>query len=70
MGRANWWLPGWLDRLLPHLTLDGDDHKRLIEEALGEFDFSALSGGNGNGGSEGGGQPGSAPSENPAGGSS
>lgn len=51
-------------------TLDGDDHKRLIEEALGEFDFSALSGGNGNGGSEGGGQPGSAPSENPAGGSS
>ena len=40
-------------------TLDGDDHKRLIEEALGEFDFSAL-GGNGNG-SNGGGQPGSVP---------
>jgi F-type H+-transporting ATPase subunit b len=40
-------------------TLDDDDHKRLIEEALGEFDFSAL-GGNGNG-SNGGGQPGSAP---------
>ena len=40
-------------------TLDGDDHKRLIEEALGEFDFSALAGGgNGNGH---GGQPGSAP---------
>ncbi|HEX8743173.1 MAG TPA: F0F1 ATP synthase subunit B [Thermoleophilaceae bacterium] len=47
-------------------TLDADDHKRLIEEALGEFDFSALSGGNGNG-SNGGGQPGSAPAENPAG---
>src|SRR5687767_3704102 len=29
-------------------TLDEDDHKRLIDEALGEFDFSALSGGNGN----------------------
>jgi hypothetical protein len=22
-GRANWWLPGWLDRLLPHLDLEG-----------------------------------------------
>src|SRR5918997_5397489 len=46
-------------------SLDDDDHKRLIEEALGEFDFSALAG-NGNG-SNGGGQPGSVPSENPAG---
>jgi putative drug exporter of the RND superfamily len=24
MGRANWWLPGWLDRLLPHLSLERD----------------------------------------------
>jgi RND superfamily putative drug exporter len=23
LGRANWWLPGWLDRALPHLDLDG-----------------------------------------------
>ncbi len=23
MGRANWWLPGWLDRVLPHLDLEG-----------------------------------------------
>jgi RND superfamily putative drug exporter len=23
LGRANWWLPGWLDRLLPHVNLDG-----------------------------------------------
>ena len=23
LGRANWWLPGWLDRLLPHLDVDG-----------------------------------------------
>ncbi|MEX5632492.1 MMPL family transporter [Parafrankia sp. FMc2] len=22
LGRANWWLPGWLDRLLPHLVAD------------------------------------------------
>jgi len=23
MGRANWWLPGWLDRLLPHFDIEG-----------------------------------------------
>ncbi len=23
LGDANWWLPGWLDRLLPHLDLEG-----------------------------------------------
>jgi RND superfamily putative drug exporter len=24
-GTANWWLPGWLDRRLPHLAADGPD---------------------------------------------
>jgi RND superfamily putative drug exporter len=23
LGKANWWLPGWLDRLLPHLAVEG-----------------------------------------------
>ena len=47
-------------------ALDDDDHKRLIEDALQDFDWSALSGeGNGNGG----GQPGSVPTESPADGS-
>ena len=23
LGKANWWLPGWLDRVLPHLTVEG-----------------------------------------------
>jgi RND superfamily putative drug exporter len=23
-GKANWWLPGWLDRILPHLSVEGD----------------------------------------------
>ena len=23
VGRANWWLPGWLDRILPHVELEG-----------------------------------------------
>jgi RND superfamily putative drug exporter len=25
LGRANWWLPGWLDRCLPHLHVDAGD---------------------------------------------
>ncbi|HWK81434.1 MAG TPA: MMPL family transporter [Thermomicrobiales bacterium] len=31
MGTANWWLPGWLDRILPRLDVEG-------EAAPGEFD--------------------------------
>jgi RND superfamily putative drug exporter len=23
MGKANWWVPKWLDRILPHLDLEG-----------------------------------------------
>jgi RND superfamily putative drug exporter len=23
LGKANWWLPAWLDRLLPRLTVEG-----------------------------------------------
>ena len=34
-------------------SLDGDDHRRLIEEALGEVDFSALSGEKPSGGGNG-----------------
>ncbi len=26
LGRANWWLPGWLDRFLPQLTVEGTGH--------------------------------------------
>ena len=25
MGNANWWLPGWLDRLLPHVDVEGSN---------------------------------------------
>ena len=25
LGDRNWWLPGWLDRLLPHLDVEGRD---------------------------------------------
>ena len=23
LGRANWWMPGWLDRVLPHIAVEG-----------------------------------------------
>jgi len=25
LGRANWWIPGWLDRVLPRVTVEGAD---------------------------------------------
>jgi putative drug exporter of the RND superfamily len=25
LGKANWWLPAWLDRILPRLTIEGSD---------------------------------------------
>ncbi|WP_328862058.1 MMPL family transporter [Streptomyces sp. NBC_00306] len=26
LGRVNWWLPAWLDRLLPHMGIEDDGH--------------------------------------------
>jgi RND superfamily putative drug exporter len=26
LGKANWWLPGWLDKILPHLTVESAAH--------------------------------------------
>jgi RND superfamily putative drug exporter len=25
-GRRMWWLPGWLDRIVPHISVEGDDY--------------------------------------------
>jgi RND superfamily putative drug exporter len=36
LGKANWWLPGWLDRILPHLTVEGATHDSQPQEPLGE----------------------------------
>jgi RND superfamily putative drug exporter len=34
LGRANWWLPGWLDRRLPHLAVEPrEEPKEEAEEA-------------------------------------
>jgi len=24
LGHANWWLPKWLDRIMPHLEIEGE----------------------------------------------
>lgn len=40
LGRANWWLPGWLDRVLPHLSVDPSDESlpdRDPQEPAGEL---------------------------------
>ena len=26
MGRANWWFPRWLDRIVPHISVDASEH--------------------------------------------
>ena len=31
LGEKNWWLPRWLDRILPTLNVEGDTH--LIDDA-------------------------------------
>lgn len=36
LGRANWWLPGWLDKLLPKLTVEVDETKARISPGLEE----------------------------------
>jgi RND superfamily putative drug exporter len=33
-GTANWWLPGWLDRILPQLNVEGAEEPAPLSEAL------------------------------------
>jgi RND superfamily putative drug exporter len=39
LGRANWWMPRWLDRILPHVALDHGDE--VISGATGVDDEGA-----------------------------
>ena len=32
-GRANWWIPDWLDRALPHLSFEAPNHPQAADEA-------------------------------------
>ncbi len=31
LGRANWWLPAWLDRLLPHVKVEAGQERRELQ---------------------------------------
>jgi RND superfamily putative drug exporter len=46
LGKANWWLPGWLDRILPHLSVEGDarDSQPQEEAAVDAMDRPASEG--------------------------
>ena len=35
LGGANWWLPGWLDRLLPHVDIEGGPELDPADEVRG-----------------------------------
>jgi len=39
LGDKNWWIPGWLDRILPKIDVDGAHRERLID--LTEIDREA-----------------------------
>jgi RND superfamily putative drug exporter len=42
MGDANWWLPGWLDRRLPRVDIDGETNLPAPEmESVGTDDAPA-----------------------------
>ena len=38
IGPANWWLPRWLDRVLPHLTVEGDQVLAPGSDRLDDLD--------------------------------
>ncbi len=37
LGARNWWLPGWLDRLLPNLNVEGEHHEPPVSLSPGDM---------------------------------
>jgi RND superfamily putative drug exporter len=37
LGRANWWLPAWLDRVLPRFHIDGSDDGQVASPAFAAY---------------------------------
>jgi RND superfamily putative drug exporter len=33
LGKAAWWLPGWLDRILPNVDVEGEALRRHVDRA-------------------------------------
>lgn len=44
LGEANWWLPKWLDRVLPHLDVEGHALAAAASEDEDEPDYASVSG--------------------------
>ncbi|MFD0279312.1 MMPL family transporter [Kitasatospora sp. NPDC127111] len=44
LGDGNWWLPGWLDRLLPHVDIEGDGHPGSAAGPVGAVGAAAEDG--------------------------
>jgi RND superfamily putative drug exporter len=34
MGRANWWMPGWLGRVVPHTSIEGAEFFRARDTTM------------------------------------
>jgi RND superfamily putative drug exporter len=47
MGNANWWMPGWLDRILPHIDVEGEaviGSAEAADNPVGESDSDSIVG--------------------------
>ena len=42
MGRWNWWVPGWLDRLLPTIDVEGSDLDTPVAAPVATDDDAVL----------------------------
>lgn len=38
LGEANWYLPRWLDKILPNISIEGEDHPGALPPTAGDFD--------------------------------
>ena len=47
MNKINWWMPGWLDRAVPHMSIEGAEFflARDYEEIEGEHAMAKVTGG-------------------------
>jgi RND superfamily putative drug exporter len=33
LGRRAWWLPGWMDRFIPHVSIEGEEYFKKRDAA-------------------------------------
>jgi RND superfamily putative drug exporter len=44
LGKANWWLPPWLDRILPNVGFEGADEEFDLDHEMEELTAQAAKG--------------------------